>query len=81
MKPTVGRIVHYYRDLDPPLEPLAGIITWTKLQAGPVISQREHDYLVAITVFPAGITNAAEVVGIVSYSTEPKAGCWSWPPQ
>lgn len=69
-KPTVGRIVHYYRTGDTELLcPMAAIVTGVSV-----------DDAVWVTVFetcapPTSLGKA------VPFSTGPAPGCWTWPPR
>lgn len=70
MRPTVGRIVHYY-PVDENVRmrnPRAAIITDTYAET-----------TVDLTVFDHAVASFG--VEWIRYSETPKAGHWSWPPR
>jgi hypothetical protein len=66
MKPTIGRIVHYYSETDQ--EPFAALVT-------AVLS----GHLVTLTVFPPN-TDMFTIDG-ASFSEAPTPRHWTWPPR
>lgn len=64
-KPTVARIVHYYRTSAE--QPLAAIVTAVWGSQGHVELQ---------TFGPTSVVHRS-----VGYSAFPKGGCWTWPPR
>lgn len=71
MKPTVGRIVHFYGDGELDLDPYAGIITRVRTV------DDGWDICDIVTFGPQSMYHQQEV----EFSPTPKAGCWSWPPR
>ena len=74
LKPTVGRIVHYYHQQGDTMRgPLAAIVTSAD---GDVVGLRVFDS-------PAFRRMSLEVrhAEAVPFSPTPKAGCWTWPPR
>jgi hypothetical protein len=91
MKPTVGRIVHYQSFGTPNGEhhslARAAVITsaspWPTSEhcigvATDAYYQDETNYCVSLCILnPTGQFFNTDV----RYSSEPKAGCWNWPPK
>ena len=91
MRPTVGRIVHYYSATDDYTEPLAAIITKTF----PVDERNTDGMMVSLSLFapPDQIDFAPMPVGtkplvplgvklaVVPYSVTGMRGHWTWPPR
>ena len=73
MKPTIGRIVHYYESPKGilPNPPLAAVVTHV-YGAG-------EETMVCLTVFPPFSSPYARTS--IQYSESPAPGCWSWPPR
>jgi hypothetical protein len=74
VKPTVGRIVHYYIGCpsDPMIGPLPAIIT-------KVDGDKADLYAIGLSL-DRHDRYAAPYQG-VNHSEQPKAFCWSWPPR
>lgn len=67
MKPTVGRIVHYFTYTNP-TEPRAAIVTWVHPDQSTVCLYVLHP-------------DAQYAVSHVLFSEQPASCCWSWPPR
>lgn len=80
MQPTVGRIVHYQRDLSP--EPLAAIVTRVREVPADVITPTEHHAFTVANVDLAVYTgNGVVDLRNVPYSQNPRGTHWNWPPR
>jgi hypothetical protein len=85
-KPSVGRIVHYYRNDLGDLGaigvnvPIAAIITFVQEKGDlhPMQVDSENRYHVTLTGFFIG---AQECLGTTPFSETPKPGHWTWPPR
>lgn len=70
MKPTIGRVVHYYpTDHQDGQEPFAAIVSATTGNAPGETTLR--------VLPPAGDL----FVAMARHSDEPTPGCWTWPPR
>lgn len=79
MKPTVGRVVHFTEDLGGGL--LEARMAW-------IIEIYDDSAVRLRVIVPSsaddcelGIAGAGDFEGDYSFSEEPKAECWSWPPK
>jgi len=74
MKPSVGRIVHYYT--------LGGAFSGKPIAATITETATENPYRSPMDVGIFGMHHEASIqLESVSYSEKPKPGCWSWPPR
>lgn len=81
MRPTVGRIVHYFDPTTsrPEEEPQRGAWDWGSCRAA-IITRVHADDCVNLTVFDDFIGEPQSVTS-VEFRDEPEAGCCMWPPR
>lgn len=72
MKPSIGRIVHYYHTSGRDPIPRAAIITGVELDGDPL--------KVTLTIFEPDPDLRPNTVR-ATFSDEPAPGCWCWPPR
>lgn len=70
MEPTVGRIVHYQAFGTP------GGEFASKARAAVITDVHENHEVTVCVLNPSGI-----FFNRVAYASEPKPGCWNWPPR
>jgi hypothetical protein len=84
MKPTVGRVVHYYFASNakgvPYHGPYAAVVCATSAEN----DRLKGDLVATLKVFDppdSGSGKGADHYFTANYSEAPAAGCWSWPPR